>query len=1516
MKKLNAFLLVFAILMMGFSAGLRAEDTDIYVDNSTNDAAPNILFVMDNGANADAAVSGGGCSAYSGTTVAPSLGVKAFGVLQCALVDAINALPDTGAVNIGLMVSNASGYATDVRNPGDAGYHEICNTAVGGCLVRKLMVMNAANKASLVAFIKSWTAAGQNSASSFNIKVNTATQATAMQEAWAYLSGKIGMSGTSYGTDLLTAGCQKNFVIYIGNTDKNPANESNPSPYDSTNALTSAQVGATAAQLVPITGAIKFNPAVCTATSSPIADSWADEWARFMYQKDGGTATQVGAQNITTYTIGINSPSCLATSAALLSSMANNGGGKYFSTSTVAEVSAALAAVLNEVQAVNSVFSSASLPVSVNAEGSYLNQIYLGMFRPDATGAPRWLGNLKQYQLIKNSSGNLVLGDAAGNGAISSAGTGFISPNAVSFWTNKNTAAAPDSTGGFYVNDLKGVPASPFDSPDGEVVEKGGVAQELRLEGLTADFSTTAGSSTNPRRMYTYCPSGNTCNPLLTDSSNVFSTSNTGIASTAFGTSSSLRIASIVRTGTTALVTTTGNHGYSSGTSVTISNVTPAEYNVTQAVTVNSPQTFTIIGLGDFPTTAAVGTYKVSSVGPSPASIVSITRSTTGTNTETATVTTSSPHGFTVASNVSVGGASPTAYNYSGLPTAVPSSTTFTFPVTIDPPSSTVNTYQATVSPTSYPAMTLTALAKSSGNVAGTTSSAHGFWIGQSVKVAGTGTGAFDGIYTILTVPTLTTFTANPGFTLGNPGAFTAGTIASDPTPQTVTLTRAGTTSAATATATGAPVNFFGAATGATRDVNITQFSGTATNESAYVKSNVTVTCITATCTSFTYPVTTSPSVSASGTMTAALILVSSSVSSITRTFSTSGTATATVSGITAGAFVNGQTVSISPSGTVMSGEAAYVGSWAIACTAPCTSFTFGPIVLTPTPTGSGSTMQAYSGSTPPDKNLIVRWVRGEDNYGDEKGPGGAITVRPSIHGDVLHSRPLVVNYGDSRGIVVFYGSNDGVYHAVNGNQTAALGSVPAGDELWGLVLQEQYGQFNRMRVNAPEIKFPSTILATAKPKDYFVDGPTGAYQKLRADGTIDKAYIFLTMRRGGRFMYAIDVSTPTAPVVLWKIDSNTAGFQELGQTWSRPRVTLMQGGGSTMATTPVLVFGAGYDAAEDSEPPGTDTMGRGIFVVDATTGALIWSANASCVTSGTCLNVPGMKYAIPSDIGFVDRDLDGKTDKMYFGDLGGNIWRADVSDPNTNNWSVTKLAALGCATGACSAGTTPRKFFFPPSVLTVKAAGASGSYDLVSLASGDREHPLKNTAAGSAYNVSDEFFTILDLGTSIGTPVTSNVTMAALFNATSTEYNGSLKGFYINFSLGEKAVNAPLAVNGSIFFATNRPVDRSQTCASNLGEAKAYAVSPFLGTTTTNILQGGGLAPSAVSGYITVGGKEEGFCIGCGVNPPPLPGPPCSAGVASCAPPPPPPCLSVLDNCLNPPNIPKNMKRTYWYKK
>jgi type IV pilus assembly protein PilY1 len=179
--------------------------------------------------------------------------------------------------------------------------------------------------------------------------------------------------------------------------------------------------------------------------------------------------------------------------------------------------------------------------------------------------------------------------------------------------------------------------------------------------------------------------------------------------------------------------------------------------------------------------------------------------------------------------------------------------------------------------------------------------------------------------------------------------------------------------------------------------------------------------------------------------------------------------------------------------------------------------------------------------------------------------------------------------------------------------------------------------------------------------------------------------------------------------------------------------------------------MGGGYDPAEDIDPatPGGDTMGRAIVVLDAINGKTVWTA----CPSGCTATVSTMTYAIPSDITLLDRDGDGYTDRLYTGDLGGNIWRADVNAADPKDWTVTQIASLG------GTGINARKFFYPPDVT------ATGAFDAVVAASGDREHPLLSNASST---VTNRFYMLKDTNT--GTSVASSwtaITEAGLTDVT-----------------------------------------------------------------------------------------------------------------------------------------------------
>lgn len=1289
-----------------------AEDIDIYSSLGIEGTVPNVLFVMDTGANfsSNAAVP---CTAYE-SGGAPSLGGTGGGVEQCALVNAIESLPDE-TVNIGIMVNNGNGF-TD----GAAADVGPCINSNGGCLVRPLTFMDAAGKASLINFIKSWQLSGSNSATQFVIKSGGDRTGSNIQEAWAYYNGKVGLSGKDYQTSIIDSGCQRNFIINIGNSFSNsggPGDTSTSDPNDAIYGLTSSQVAASDELRTKLTDTIKFPSTTCGVNqlaagsqASDWSENWADEWTRYMYQSDASESLE-GRQNIITYTIGVinnGTNTCKPDYPALLTNMARYGGGKYFQTGNADEVKNALLQILNEVQAVNSVFSSSSLPVSVNAQGTFLNQIFMGMFRPDQSALPRWRGNLKQYQFVfDENSGSLALGDSEGNLALSSAGTGFISPNAISFWTSRDDTTAPDLNGGFWINDPQST-GEAFDSPDGELVEKGGAAQMLRLANLTNN------SGTNNRNIYTYCPSG-TCDSDLSASVNAFTHDNSLITDAMLGT------------------------GARTITAIT-SEATIADFVPVQTVSANGSGT------------------------------VSITQISKSGSTVTATVSAADILQISVGTQITIA----TGVNrFDCSPCNVASVDGNQF------------SYAKSGGGSATPAVPFSANITS--NLVEVSHAAHTRMVGQMVTFAASCTGTANVLNSI--VGTVSAVNSGVSFRVNLPISAAGINGTCRYTPNTATATSAG--------------------------------HGLPSGESVAISG-------------------------------------------------------------------------ASPTG--------YNGTWTITVTGE-NSFTYQYSSAAPLAAFAGSATGVASTTT---KESLIKWVRGYDYKDDELGPGGSVNVRPSIHGDVLHSRPVVLNYGDDIGIVAFYGSNDGMFRAVNGNQTGD----GAGEELWGFIPKEFLGNLKRQHDNSPQLLLPTTlpgITPAPRKKDYFVDGPTSVYQVFNADGTTDTAYIYLTMRRGGRFIYALDVTDPNDPQLLWKKSNTDAGFAELGQTWSQATVAKLKGYVDGDGNEkPVIIFGGGYDVAEDSEPPTANTMGRGIFVVDATTGALVWSVTktgASCATGATCIVANTMDYAIPSDVAVIDKDRDGNIDRMYVGDLGGNIWRVDFEPTATgapDTWQVNKLAAVGCDTGVCTTETA-RKFFFPPDVVP------SVSSDLVLIGSGDREHPLYSSPS---LTVTNRFYVIKDTNTDNDGSGATTINETNLFNATSNEYDDSLSGFYITLALGEKVVNAPATIAGTTFFGTNQPLaPNALSCETKLGIARGYAISPFSGEFDSVEFDGGGLPPSPVYGLVNIqtGVDSEGnpitelvpFCIGCG-----------GAGNPDCTGP---DCKSALGGGKPNISVSSDRRRTFW---
>lgn len=558
-------------------------------------------------------------------------------------------------------------------------------------------------------------------------------------------------------------------------------------------------------------------------------------------------------------------------------------------------------------------------------------------------------------------------------------------------------------------------------------------------------------------------------------------------------------------------------------------------------------------------------------------------------------------------------------------------------------------------------------------------------------------------------------------------------------------------------------------------------------------------------------------------------------------------------------------------------------------CTGTCTGGSL--LSSTPFDTGNDSITTGLLGaSSTTDRDAIINWVRGGNLLLDDNPDPSATTayIRGFAHGDVLHARPAVVNYNrSSDDIMLYYGSNDGILHAVKGGQITANND---GSEQWGFIASEHFPLFKRMRDHSPAI-------STTNPKPYFIDGSPTVYTYSSAgDGRIDaargdKAYLFLTMRRGGRFLYALDVSDPATPRFLWKRSNSDAGFSELGETWSDMRVAKLR-----YQTNPVLILGMGNDpAANDPTVQGTATMGRGVMVLDATTGNLIWQAGPS--VSGATYNrtVSDMTYAIPANVALLDSNGDGKTDRIYAADTGANIWRINIDDPSPSNWTVTKLAALG------GSGANARKFLYAPDIIP---ASTNVNFDTLLIGSGDREHPFDTAIQNRYYMIKDNHGLNAVQATPIveGTAGSTTGVANQLFDTTSNlvqvgtstqmaSANAAMStasGWYITLGSGEKVVSGSLSLAGTVIFTTNTPATTAtNTCTGNLGEARFYMLNYLNGAATVDVNQstslttsdryevhvGGGYPPTPVPVAVSIDGRTyEAAISGTKVITPPGP--------------------------------------------
>ncbi len=463
------------------------------------------------------------------------------------------------------------------------------------------------------------------------------------------------------------------------------------------------------------------------------------------------------------------------------------------------------------------------------------------------------------------------------------------------------------------------------------------------------------------------------------------------------------------------------------------------------------------------------------------------------------------------------------------------------------------------------------------------------------------------------------------------------------------------------------------------------------------------------------------------------------------------------------------------------------------------------------------------TGGVGPTREQVIDWARGVDIQ--DLDADGNVTEAAQRMGDPLHARPALVSYGgsvdtpDARDVIVLVPTNDGVLHAIDAR---------TGSELWSFVPPELLQRLRQLVEDRP-----------ANPRSYGLDGDVRVLKFDRNQNGIveagdgDRVWAYFGMRRGGRYYYALDITDRTRPQMKWTLGPGQ--LPDVGQSWSTPAIARVRiAGAAQNGENLVLIFGGGYDAGQDNYSYRLDTVGNGLYMVDAASGALLWYAGGPGGAGAPDLALAAMTHSIPSRVVTLDNDGDGFADRMYAADLGGRVWRFDIFNGQGRSSLVTGgvFASIGGAAGASPANT--RRFYYAPDVALIQRRGAEPYYNLA-IGSGYRGHPLDTSAQDRFYSLRDKNpFGKLSQGQyDAATPLSEGDLIDVTNDPAGAVVPTTASGWRLELRLnggwsGEKVLAESLTVGGIVLFPTYQPQPPSAVdpCSPANGKNRVYALA------------------------------------------------------------------------------------------
>ena len=510
------------------------------------------------------------------------------------------------------------------------------------------------------------------------------------------------------------------------------------------------------------------------------------------------------------------------------------------------------------------------------------------------------------------------------------------------------------------------------------------------------------------------------------------------------------------------------------------------------------------------------------------------------------------------------------------------------------------------------------------------------------------------------------------------------------------------------------------------------------------------------------------------------------------------------------------------------------------------------------------------------------------------------------VVGATIHSTPAAVSYSatldkdgkvtDKRDDYVLFGSSEGGLHLVNADDYSATGE--GGKEKFVIIPREILKDSNKSDalvkgatnsvIGAPNFGIDAPWLVTA---DYKYDFDN---KKVGIDTAGKGVAAYGGMRMGGEAFYGVDLNDASKPKMLFSITPSSSGFSRMGQIWSKPTAAKIKD--STAKDDKgidVLVFGGGYDMCYEREgfqvgvtdtalvdcSNKAETKGNAVYIINAKTGDLIWSASRD---SGST-TVPDMKHSVVGGITTLDRNNDGFMDHLYFADLGGQLFRADFTNAGfvkpvasgtstaENKFSNTRVTKILDSVYTGIDSKYNYRFYERPVVSFYRNPVSNSLFAVVNVISGDRSSPLSTLRDTTK---SDRLYGIMDTDVSKADSIfyasdfdTNGQTIANLKDTDLIEL-GAVKGVsktsYPLTKKEEDIKSLGLGTKKGWYYPLNN-FDGYGNVRYSKGIGKSEVIDSFLYTTVYNPDMSYG-AVNACTAEVAGGSERQLYCLPYGI--------------------------------------------------